>query len=110
MFFVCPVKGGSSLSLSSVGSSLQSQSSPQPPQMMTLARQIIAAIPDRIKASPGRNEDLAIQEEMKHYRNGSYSSMSSCSSSPPYGDDSGVSTPLELESMTFDDMRYFYVK
>lgn len=74
--------------------------------MMTLARQIIAAMPDRIKASPGRGDDISVQEEVKRYRNSSYSSISSCSSSPPYGDDSGVSTPLELESMNFDDARY----
>ena len=82
-------------------------------QMMTLASQIIAAMPERIKLSPSQSKQLLADEiQSRRNRAGSYGSSfssysSACSSNvtPPSiaatanpgfnAEDSGVSTPLD---------------
>jgi len=84
-------------------------------QMMTLASQIIAAMPERIKLSPSQSKQLLADEiQARRNRAGSYGSSfssysSACSSNvtpPPSAvaanhgagftaEDSGVSTPLD---------------
>lgn len=84
------------------------------PQMVHLAKQIIAAIPERIKSSPTRG-DNAQTEEFHRERSSSYSSLHS-STSPraassygetlsSYGEDSGISTPMH-DGLAFDEYRY----
>jgi len=82
--------------------------------MMTLASQIIAAMPERIKLTPNSEEIDGRRNRAASY--GSFSSYSSCSSNttPPVvvipttvsstAEDSGVSTPLDGNS-AFQEFR-----
>ena len=76
-------------------------------QMITLANQIIAAMPEHIKYCPGASSDelhveevFSVQDRRSSY--GSYSSSGSAPT-PPCTEDSGISTPLE--GMAFEEYR-----
>ena len=66
-------------------------------------------MPERIKSSPGRCDELPV-EEFERERSSSYSSLQSASPRASsycesFGEDSGISTPM-LDSVAFDEYRY----
>ncbi|KAK3604481.1 hypothetical protein CHS0354_019074 [Potamilus streckersoni] len=74
-------------------------------QMVTLAKQIIAAMPAHIKSSPSEPENQTLRQERE--RSSSYSSVPSQPSphASSYGEDSGISTPMR-DGLAFDEYRY----